>query len=109
MTGALTRVSQDDLRANIDRMATLCRENNTVFSVYIPCLFNEFGEKELIPSVNISFPFSIPVYERLIAHPQESLETLFLPYDEGHLSAEGHQVVARAVVDYLAPRIMKED
>jgi len=101
LTGNKTRVAPADFRQNLQKMASLCREENASFFVYIPSLYNEYGEGLLTPSVNIMMPGSIPVSKALLPHSPEVLKTLFLPYDEGHLSVAGHLVVGKYIADFL--------
>lgn len=105
MTGALTRVAPDDFAANLDKMAALCRKNGALFYVFIPSLYNEYGDKRLTASVNFLTSYSIPIHKTLSSYPPEVLQILFLPFDEGHLSRAGHNVVGKCMVDFLTPRI----
>jgi lysophospholipase L1-like esterase len=105
VTGTMTRVVPEDFRANLDKMAALCREQGALFFVLIPNIFNEYGNKELLPVVNILTPHAIPVFDVLSALSPQELESMFLPYDEGHLSRAGHRLVADYIVDFLKPRI----
>gem|GEM_PF-4742234 len=66
---------------------------------------NEYGDKRLTPSVNFLTSYSIPIHKTLSCYPPEVLQTLFLPFDEGHLSRAGHNVVGKCMVDFLTPRI----
>ena len=101
LTGDQTRVSAPDFEANLTAMAEACRQKDASFAFFIPSLFNEYGKQRLIPSVDLQTERAIPLHSALAAHPHETLKTLFLPYDEGHLSPKGHQVAAKAIVDYL--------
>ncbi len=101
LTGEQTRVNPSDFRANLEKMADICRENDAVFAFFVPSLFNEYGKHRLIRSVDLVTDKAIAVRPALSAYPRERLSDLFLPYDEGHFSEKGHQVVAHAIVDYL--------
>jgi len=101
MTGTKTRVAPGDFRANLEKMAAMCRENGADFFVYIPTLYNEYGKRRLIPSVDFTGANRIPVYQMLSAYPAGTLETFFLPFDEAHLSVTGHRVVGEYVADFL--------
>ena len=65
----------------------------------------EYGEKQLTPSVNFLTSYSILIHKTLSSYPPEVLQALFLPFDQGHLSKKGHNVVGKCMVDFLTPRI----
>jgi hypothetical protein len=101
MTGTLTRVSPEDFRTNLDRMAALCSKRGARFFVFIPCLYHEYGRGELIPSVDFKGSHALPVLEALSQYPKDALRTLFLPFDEAHLSVKGHGLVGQGLADFL--------
>jgi lysophospholipase L1-like esterase len=101
MTGTRTRVSPADFKANLHRMAGLCQKHGARFVTYIPCLYNEYGEAELVASVDFGGPEVLSVDEILSAYPQDELATFFLPFDEAHLSLKGHGIVAGSLVRFL--------
>ncbi|MBW2196229.1 MAG: hypothetical protein JRF37_12060, partial [Deltaproteobacteria bacterium] len=68
LTGNKTRVAPADFKTNLQQMASLCREENASFFVYIPSLYNEYGEGLLTLSVNIMMPDSIPVHQAILPH-----------------------------------------
>jgi hypothetical protein len=105
MAGVTTRVAPEDFRANLDTMADLCQKNGATFFFLNPCLFNEYGNMEILPVVNLLATETISIQKILSGHSPQALETLFLPYDEGHLSVMGHKVVAKGIVDFLKPKI----
>jgi lysophospholipase L1-like esterase len=109
LTGEETRVSPSDFKENLEAMAEMCRRRGAVFGYFVPSLFNEFGKERLIPAVDLATENAIPVHQALSAYSRAELKTLFLPYDEGHFSAKGHQVVAQSIVDYLKPRMNRGD
>ena len=101
MTGTRTRVSPADFKANLHRIASLCRKHGARFVTCIPCLYNEYGEAELVASVDFGGPEVLSVDEILSAYPRDELETFFLPFDEAHLSIKGHGIVAGGLVRFL--------
>jgi len=105
MTGPLTRVAAGDFRANLEAMRAMCREHGALFFPAIPALYNEYGQKNVISAVNLLTPETISFHRIISDSSQGPLESLFLPYDEGHLSTKGHQVVAQWMVDFLKPRV----
>jgi lysophospholipase L1-like esterase len=105
MAGTQTRVAPDDFRANLDTMAELCKKNGALFYFLNPCLFNEYGNIEILPVVNLLTPETISIQKMLSDHNPQDLEALFLPFDEGHLSRKGHKKVAKGIVDFLKSEI----
>ena len=104
-TGHRTRVAPEDFTANLEAMAALCEEHGALFFFWIPCLFHEYGEDDLMPAVKILTPRTIPVFDIFRDVAPQEWESLFLPYDEGHLSRAGHKLAARGMVEFLKPRI----
>ena len=105
MAGTATRVAPDDFKANLESMADMCQKNGALFFVLVPCLFNEYGDKEVVPAVNMVKAKTISMQDMLLSQPPQALETMYLPYDEGHLSGMGHKVVAKGIVAFLVPKI----
>jgi lysophospholipase L1-like esterase len=105
MTGTRTRVSPADFKANLEKMAARCRNRGTRFFSLVPCLFNEYGKGELVPSVAFEGPVTLPACKTLSARGRDKVQALFLPFDEAHLSPQGHEVLARGLVEFLEDRV----
>jgi len=105
MTGTMTRVDPSDFEANLEKMASLCQKNEALFFVYIPSLYNEYGKKRLIRSVNFTPSNAVPIHQTLLAYPAETIESFLLPFDEAHLSVAGHKVVGDSVAAFAAARL----
>jgi len=105
MSGTMTRVAHSDFEANLKEMATLCQKSGPLFFVYIPSLYNEYGKKRLIPSVNFTPSNAVPIHQILLAYPTEAIESSLLPFDEAHLSVAGHKVVGDYVAAFVGARL----
>ena len=86
-------------------MAALCRNRGARFFSFVPCLFNEYGKGELVSSVAFEGPGTLPACEILSARGRDKVHALFLPFDEAHLSPQGHKVLARGLVEFLEGRV----
>ena len=101
MTGTRTRVAPEDFTANLEAMAAICSKKGVRFFIFIPCLYNEYGRGDLISSVDFQGNQVLPVLEALAAYPKNKRHTLFLPYDEAHLSPRGHRQVGGGLVRFF--------
>ena len=107
LTGTLQRVSEEDYRSNLEEMDAFCEQRSAIFFPVIPALFNEYGDGAIIAAVNMSTPSTISFHDILKETPRDTWNTLFLPYDEGHLSRKGHRQVAKHMISRMAPFVLK--
>lgn len=88
------RVPEAEFRENIAAMEARANEIGARIFFLFPGLYNEYGDKLLVKSVQFSHPREIPIVEALLAAFGSDPADAFLRYDEAHLSIKGHQVVA---------------
>jgi lysophospholipase L1-like esterase len=90
------RVPPEQFAENLAQIEALAHDVGAAFFVIVPAMYNEYGLGELARTVSTVYPQEIDVVGALREAPGP-LESYFLPYDEAHLSREGHALVADLV------------
>lgn len=97
-----SRVSENSFQKNLMHAQIIAKSVNAKLFFIFPPLYNEYGQKEILKSVNVTYSNEINICSAISCLQADDLSSFFLPYDEAHFSRKGHKFIADLIWNTIA-------